>query len=653
MRRRSYLYRSAATFFLLAAASTGVVVVEVAGIPPPATGTVGENGPATEAALNLAESVAVALNGDIYIADFNTARLLRIRDGILTVPYRGGPSENDFSGVAAAPDGTVYFTTGLAVTALDPDGTVREILPTEGSDQVFAPKLAVAADGTVYLGGGRNPRVDRIEADGSTTLVAGSDERATEPAAGEGQSAIGARFGRTTQLLIDSQGIAYVADEDFGDVRRVDPDGTITTVFGAGSIPFADAVDGTRAVDIDYGSAELGIALDSSDRLHIVPRLLGKVWLVEEGEVVTVAGGGGNRGIGFPPLETQFEGAFRIAFTPDDDLLILIEDGRFLYRVGGVRGARLVDSVPAPADINLDPIVVAVSIGLTAGMLLLIPFPAEIFNNTLAENHDQIRAWFRRRQATGRSTFWQRPGGLVAALLVMALLYGFLDPGFGLNAASLPTLAGLLAGVLVTTLGFVLPTMLVRRSRTGEWGRMRALPVALLVGILCVIISRIIGFVPGYLYGMVLGLVFAREVGEEAEAREVIVAALVLFLLAFGAWFGLGTVRGGEGAAAAVLEAALAMTTVAAFEGLVFGLLPIHGMPGRVLFKQGRRQWIAMWGLAVLAFFHVLVNPQSGYLVDTALVPVATTYGLLAGFTIVSLAMWGWFRLRSGRRPGS
>ena len=83
-------------------------MVHVAGVPPPAVGTVGEDGPATSAALNNAEDVAVAPNGDIYIADFNSARLLRIREGILTVAYRGGQGENDFSGVAAASDGTVF-----------------------------------------------------------------------------------------------------------------------------------------------------------------------------------------------------------------------------------------------------------------------------------------------------------------------------------------------------------------------------------------------------------------------------------------------------------------------------------------------------------------------------------------------------------------
>jgi hypothetical protein len=115
--------------------------------------------------------------------------------------------------------------------------------------------------------------------------------------------------------------------------------------------------------------------------------------------------------------------------------------------------------------------------------------------------------------------------------------------------------------------------------------------------------------------------------------------------VAFGSWFGLGAVRGAEpGAFTDFAEATLAMTTVAAFEGLVFGLLPIHGMPGRVLSRERRRVWLIVWGLSILAFFHVLVNPQSGYLVDTALVPTVTTYALLGVFTLVSLGLWAWFR---------
>jgi hypothetical protein len=145
--------------------------------------------------------------------------------------------------------------------------------------------------------------------------------------------------------------------------------------------------------------------------------------------------------------------------------------------------------------------------------------------------------------------------------------------------------------------------------------------------------------------------VFSRESGGDAQTNELTIDSIVLLAIALSSWFGLGAVRaGGGGSWSEFLEAALAMSTVAAFEGLVFGRLPIHGMPGRILFKRRRVMWAVIWGLADFAFFHVLVNPQSGYLVDTAAVPVLTTNGLLVFFGGLSFGLSLWFR-RSDRKP--
>ena len=413
MSRKPLLLRSPllAAAALIFAATSGGVVVHVAGLPPPAVGTVGEDGPAADAALNNAEDVAVAPNGDIYIADYNSARLLRIRDGILTVAYRGDFSadENDFAGVAVAADGTVFFTTGEAVLSISSEGTIAEVLAEEAGSQVYGPKLAVGPDGALYVAGGRLPRLDRLEEDGTTTLIAGSDEPATEPGVGDGGPASAARFGSISELAIDSSGAIFVADEGFGDVRRIGPDGVVSTVFGGGTIPFTEAVDGDAAADIDYGSAEIGVAVDSADRLYVIPRLVGKVWVIDQGVVTTVLGGGTNPGTGFPPLETQLSAPFRIALTNDDELLVLVEDGRYLYQsAGAAEVGSLVGSVPSPDAINLDPVVVAASVALTAGLLFLVPFPAEIFNNTLVDHHDQIRSWFRRKKERW-GHIWQKP----------------------------------------------------------------------------------------------------------------------------------------------------------------------------------------------------------------------------------------------------
>ena len=315
-----------------------------------------------------------------------------------------------------------------------------------------------------------------------------------------------------------------------------------------------------------------------------------------------------------------------------------------------VGGETLVSAVPTPMDLNLDPLVIATSVAITAGLLFLVPFPAEIFNNTLAAHHDEILGWVRRGKREGRR-FWDSAWGILLFLVASALLYGFLDPGFGFNPSSVSTLAGLLIGVAITTFGFALPTLVLRRARSKEWGRLHALPLALLVGIGCVVLSRVIGFLPGYLYGIVLGVAFTREVSDQQEAGEVAVASAFVLALSVGSWVMLGLARGSSraGVMADLGEAALATVVVSGFEALTIGLLPLGGMPGKVLFDQKKLWWIVIWGLSVLAFFHALVNPQSGYLIDSALVPVATTIGLLGGFTLFSFALWGFFRLRERR----
>ena len=313
----------------------------------------------------------------------------------------------------------------------------------------------------------------------------------------------------------------------------------------------------------------------------------------------------------------------------------------------------LVSSIPSPLEISLDPIVVAASAALTAGVIFLVPFPAEIFNNTLADHYDEIRGWFRRRpRAEPRTGFWDRPLGLVLFLLGCSLLYGFLDPGFGANTASLVLFVGLFAGVVLTTVGFAIPTILARHSRDGEWGRPRPLPLALVVGIGCVVISRAVGFVPGYLYAVVIGLVFLHEATKREEAREVMVSSIVLLALALGSWVGLGVVRSdmADGWAFEISEAALAMTVTSAFEALAIGLLPIRGMPGSVLFAERKRVWLIVWGVSVFAFFHFIIDPSNGYLAESSLVPVVTTVSLLVVFSVLSLGLWGFFNLRTRRR---
>jgi sugar lactone lactonase YvrE len=205
------------------------------------------NGRVTEiAALTKPYAVRRTGSGSIYVTDGPT--LLRI-DGT-SAPARVAQVDSDIGPIAVAANGDVYFTTetalyelpggrgapvrigaqlsrphGLAIAA---DGSVlvcdsgsHRILrvdPASGAVTTFAPLdvpqgLAVGEDGTVYVGDGAAGRVLHFSA------------------AGTRLGYVGPVFDDPYDLRLARDGTLYVVESlASGDVRRVAPDGTVTTV---------------------------------------------------------------------------------------------------------------------------------------------------------------------------------------------------------------------------------------------------------------------------------------------------------------------------------------------------------------------------------------------------------------------------------------
>ncbi len=112
--------------------------------------------------------------------------------------------------------------------------------------------LAVAADGTVYVAEPYSYRIRRIAPDGQVTTLAGGG---AEPGRLDGQGSQ-ARFMGPKDVAIAPQGDLYVVD--FDSVRRVSPAGTVTTL----ALKNADGSE--------YQPIELfGIAADAQGNLYL------------------------------------------------------------------------------------------------------------------------------------------------------------------------------------------------------------------------------------------------------------------------------------------------------------------------------------------------------------------------------------------------
>ena len=71
-----------------------------------------------------------------------------------------------------------------------------------------------------------------------------------------------------------------------------------------------------------------------------------------------------------------------------------------------------------------------------------------------------------------------------------------------------------------------------------------------------------------------------------------------------------------------------------------------------LLFRVSRVRWAVAFGAAVVAFVVVVIRPIVEGALDASRPSVVTALGLFVGFAALSVAFWGYFRLRGARHAG-
>lgn len=147
----------------------------------------------------------------------------------------------------------------------------------------------VAADsaGNVYIGDSGNNRVRKVSPEGIITTIAGTGNAGY---AGDGGPATSAQLNSPQSLALDGGGNIYFSDNRNNVVRRISPLGAISTVAGNGTQGFSG--DGGLATQAQLSSPQ-GIALDGGGNLYIADEANDRVRVVStSGMIATVAGNG-------------------------------------------------------------------------------------------------------------------------------------------------------------------------------------------------------------------------------------------------------------------------------------------------------------------------------------------------------------------------
>jgi sugar lactone lactonase YvrE len=145
--------------------------------------------------------------------------------------------------------------------------------------------VAVDGTGNVYIADTRNHRIRVIASDGTIALAAGNG---SEGFSGDGSPAVLAQLRNPTAVAADAAGNVYIADSGNFRVRKVDPDGRITTIAGSGTAGFSG--DGGAAQNAQFG-AITSLAVDKGGNLYVADsgnRRIRKV--AADGIVTTVLG---------------------------------------------------------------------------------------------------------------------------------------------------------------------------------------------------------------------------------------------------------------------------------------------------------------------------------------------------------------------------
>ena len=312
----------------------------------------------------------------------------------------------------------------------------------------------------------------------------------------------------------------------------------------------------------------------------------------------------------------------------------------------------LSNALPTVQDILSNPLVVGAAAASALALLFLVALPAELLNSTIDEHYRRIFGRIPRFRMTWLTRLRERLakapiiGGLTLTTFA-ALIFGFSDPHFGFDLASLRMLLAALISMFV--LGYVANG--ITGGALKKFWRIPSVielqPFGLVLALLGVVLSRLLDFAPGLLIGLVLCLALSASATEKDEVRYVMLWTGTVLGLSVIAWVGYSVMSGFVAPATfggALVNDTLVAVATAGVSALVIGLLPVGYLDGRTLFLKSKLTWLFSYLVVLVAFFVIVV--PSGTLWGGIQGPFWIWLTILLIFAAACVGTYLWFRFR-------
>ncbi len=280
------------------------------------------------AALQNIGGLAVDAAGDLLVTQGGTLpavrRISRTEPEVRSLAYVNGNS--NLADVVVDRNGNYYVSAGSAVEKVSADGTVSRFAGTGAEGNAdgpgaeaqfgFATGLAIDANGNVYVADNNNHSVRKIAPDGTVSTLAGTGVAgfADGPAAS-------AQFARPESVAVDASGNVYVSDGgNAGNcrLRKITPDGNVSTLAGGEGCTGVDGVGAAAGFGFPWG-----LAVDSSGNVYVADYDVGVRKVTPDGTVTTLAK---PANVTFTPSDVTVDASGNVYAINEDDTL--------LYRIG-------------------------------------------------------------------------------------------------------------------------------------------------------------------------------------------------------------------------------------------------------------------------------------------------------------------------------
>lgn len=277
------------------------------------------------------------------------------------VPLNQAKLEDDNT-IAVGPDNALFLSSGNKIYRVGNDGILTTIAGTGQACQPYWDETAcgenipasearinsptdlkIGPDGSLYFSDSTSHQVRKVTPDGIITTVAGNgyirDSGGAGGFSGDGGLAVNAALNSPGRIAFDPEGSLYIVDNSNFRVRKVDPDGIITTVMGSGNKYSDECLVGVPATDswvIVTRSGYSSIAVDQEGLLVVADRLNNCIRRIEaDGILSRVAGtslAGGYSGDGGPADEAEMKSPVIDVVGPDGSIYVF--DNSRIRRIG-------------------------------------------------------------------------------------------------------------------------------------------------------------------------------------------------------------------------------------------------------------------------------------------------------------------------------